>query len=123
MTFLKVSVESADGLWISDLAVIRAVLPSGLDLSSNDLASESHTRLSSFRIPSVELQAFSARDVQRHWLEVGSAKAGVSLKTVKLSSDWRERIDKQQQFLKQQDTLTKRAVPLYSPQKVDLTSK
>ena len=121
MTFLKVSVESIDGLWISDLAAFRAVLPSGLKLSSNDLANQSQSKLSSLRAPSIEFQAFSTGDLRRHWLEVASARAGLTLKTTKLVEDWEERISKQQHFIRRQDDLTKRAVALYDPTKASVT--
>ena len=116
MTFLRVIVASIDGLWISDLAILRALLPSGLNLSSNDLDTQSHSKISSFLVPSLELQAFSARDLQRRWLEVASVKSGLTLRMSKLSKEWMERVNKQQQFLKEQDMLTKRTVPLYDPQ-------
>ncbi|KAI0358672.1 hypothetical protein OH77DRAFT_1587674 [Trametes cingulata] len=114
VTFLKVTVDTVNAVWLVGEAAAELNLPEGLRFDMNDLAGKSYRRVTSLRLPegTTRLLLASKQDHSR-WLEAADMQFDVDVDIYSAPAGWRESARRQTDFIAEQDALTGRAKALY----------
>ncbi|OBZ68136.1 hypothetical protein A0H81_11866 [Grifola frondosa] len=114
VTFLKVSLDSLNVVWVAGNAAAELSLPDGLRIDSNDLAGNSYRKVFCFRLPLANVKALLAPNKHTPiWYEAADLKLDANLDIYSAPAGWRESAVAQTKFVIAQDALTERAKVLY----------
>jgi len=114
VTFLKISLNALDAIWLAGHAALEVSLPCGLSLEMNDLAGTYYRRVTSLRVPQVCLKVLITTPSGRHtWLEAAQFASDASLDIYSAPAGWRESGRVQADHILSQDVLTGRAKFLF----------
>lgn len=109
-TFLKVTIDSVDATWQTDVAALRIALMEGLRFSFNNIAQLHHKKTILVSVPKIELQMLLPPTTGKQWLETFRFETSISLDLYTASRDWRSHALAQNKFVSTQDEQTKRFV-------------
>lgn len=122
VTFLSVSVKEVDvSIWGGG-SVTQILLKEGLSIKFDDLANKKYTLKVMFNLPDLIIRSLAKsvttlsliKDSENHpWVEVASFESAFDITLYHTTSGWRERIESQQAFIKQEDRETLRIPFLY----------
>ncbi|GBB97022.1 hypothetical protein RclHR1_00290020 [Rhizophagus clarus] len=125
VTFLSVNVKEVDvSIWGGG-SVTQILLKEGLSIKFDDLANKKYTLKVMFNLPDLIIRSLAKsvttlssisflKDSENHpWVEVASFESAFNITLYHTTSGWRERIESQQAFLKQEDRETLRIPFLY----------
>lgn len=119
MTFLKISLGSANIVWIAPDAAVDISLPSGMRFESNDAAGKSYAKVTSVRVPSMTAKTLLASpSLPNVWYEAAKFAADAYLDIYSAPTGWREKAAVQTAFIAAQDSLTRRIAFLYDPEAI-----
>ncbi|KAG6900261.1 hypothetical protein C0993_000714 [Termitomyces sp. T159_Od127] len=116
VSFVKLSVQSFDMTWRAGQAALALNLPRGIKLNSNDLGGRFHRKLTSVKVPDIDVKVLLASQPHgSRWVEAArfSADAYVDVYTAPLG--YRETARKQIAYIEEQDRLTGRARRMFAP--------
>ncbi|CAL1706934.1 unnamed protein product [Somion occarium] len=117
VTFLKISLGSANIVWIAPDAAVDISLPSGMRFESNDAAGKSYAKVTSVRVPSMTAKTLLASpSLPNVWYEAAEFAADAYLDIYSAPTGWREKATVQTAFIAAQDSLTRRIAFLYDPE-------
>jgi hypothetical protein len=103
VTFLNVALASICTVWNAGPSAVEIMLPSGMNMQSNDLAGCSYRKLTSLVLPSVEVRFLTQRAGQRSWVEAAKAQLKANINMYDNPLDWEETARRQRLFLVEQD--------------------
>lgn len=118
VTFVKISVKSADLTWSIPQAAIRLSVPSGIRYDSNDLAGRTYKHIKSVVVPSVKLRCLLAQTpntprLLSEWFEIASASFDINADIYGAPPNWKADAQRQRIFVQSQDMFTSRASWIY----------
>jgi hypothetical protein len=118
VTFLKISVKSADLTWSIPQAAIRLSVPSGIRYDSNDLAGKTYRHTKSVVAPSIKLRCLLAQAPNKsglldEWFEIASASFDINADIYGAPPNWKADAQRQRLFVQSQDMLSGRASWIY----------
>ncbi|KIK67374.1 hypothetical protein GYMLUDRAFT_156567 [Collybiopsis luxurians FD-317 M1] len=108
VTFVKVFFGSINLLWKAGPAAISLFTPQGLKLDFNDLGGQHHKKLTSIRLPHLELKALLDYNESNTWLEAAEIVTDAFLDMYTSPSGWQEMRAAQADFIREQDQPTGR---------------
>jgi hypothetical protein len=125
VTFLTVGVKEVDvSIWGRGSGT-QILLKEGLSVKFDDLANEKYTLKVIFNLPDLIIRSLAksattfssidfSKEAESHpWVEVASFECAFNVTLYRTTSGWRERLESQQKFLKQEDRETLRIPFLY----------
>jgi hypothetical protein len=113
VTFLKMSIDNIDVTWLSGETAVVIAFPEGLQLTSNDRASQSHRKITSLRLPHACLTIVLATPKPNNWSEAMRVVADAYVDIYSSPSGWEESAIAQAEFVRAQDSLTGRAKVIF----------
>jgi hypothetical protein len=116
VTFLKLRLNSLRLNVETDDTSLAIVLPDGFQLSLNDMPTDSRAGLISIIIPEGQVQALlqASKDGQI-WLEAAAATFDAAIDVYSRPYNWKTNGKKQLDFVRVQDSLTRRVPFIYEP--------
>ncbi|PCH43678.1 hypothetical protein WOLCODRAFT_122406 [Wolfiporia cocos MD-104 SS10] len=114
VTFLKVTLDSANIVWRAGTIAVELALPMGIRFDSNDLAGKFHRKVNSIRLPFATCTTLLASRSHTRWYEASKVTFDVNLDIYSAPDNWQESAQAQANFISAQDALTGRARVLYS---------
>lgn len=112
-TFVKLSIQRITALLETTAAGIAVELPQGVFIDTSSVASKACRSVQGLGVPCASLHVLRRQAGHKTWEPVGSVSTGMSMDTYKVPPGWQDDAAKQQEFLREQDEITKRVPFLY----------
>jgi hypothetical protein len=114
VTFVKLSLDTLQGIWHAGQAAAELSLPQGVTFNSNDLGGKFHKKSSCLRLPSASVKLYlTAWNEQRSWVEAAELAGDTYLDIYSSPPGWLNLARAQSEFIQEQDILTGRAKRMF----------
>ena len=116
VTFVKMTVSSAEMTWLADRAALVISLPHGVMVGTNDLGGQHHKKVATLRIPHICVKALlTLSNGMTHWWEAAEVTTSVDLDFYSSPRGYHKLNQDQIIFLQEQDRSTGRVRNMLSP--------
>ncbi|KAJ2957271.1 hypothetical protein NQZ79_g6974 [Umbelopsis isabellina] len=121
VTFVTASIQSIDINLMGRHSATQISLSEGLHLEFDDLINRNYTQKINLNFPSIVITNLANQEINTEssfegdypWVEVANANTGLEVVIYRQTSNWMEKREKQQSYIRTQDMQTRRCPHLY----------